>query len=368
MTIIKFLFLCTALQFWLAIETTLSSRLGEDGMAVAEHLEILSEGVNAWNDWRGMNGGVQPDLTGVDLRNLDLQEINLSKALLAGSNLAHCDLRNANLASAQLECACLAFADLEDAMLAFSNLKSTDLRASNLRNASLEDADLKHADLTNACLEGASLAYADLAHANLMDSDLMGANFKAANMECTNVSMVKYDRKIFRNTIKTSGGNLRSLWQKKDDFILDTTIRCKGVNAATCFGSQRFKLFLQDQDYLEEFLDTHWGKHVCFFWWLTADCGRSVSRWAGWSVGIAFVYAAAYFFLGSEHFASTYLKFNVWNMIYYSVVTFTTLGFGDITPRTTGAAMLVMTEVIIGYIMLGGLITIFASKLSRRSG
>ena len=32
------------------------------------------------------------------------------------------------------------------------------------------------------------------------------------------------------------------------------------------------------------------------------------------------------------------------------------------------AAMWVTVEVILGYIMLGGLITIFASKLSRRGG
>ena len=54
-------------------------------------------------------------------------------------------------------------------------------------------------------------------------------------------------------------------------------------------------------------------------------------------------------------------------MIYYSVVTFTTLGFGDIVPKTPAAAWWVMTEVILGYIMLGGLISIFATKLSRRS-
>ncbi len=55
-------------------------------------------------------------------------------------------------------------------------------------------------------------------------------------------------------------------------------------------------------------------------------------------------------------------------MLYYSVVTFTTLGFGDVIPKTSFAAMMVMFEVILGYIMLGGLISIFANKLARRSG
>ena len=54
-------------------------------------------------------------------------------------------------------------------------------------------------------------------------------------------------------------------------------------------------------------------------------------------------------------------------MLYYSVVTFTTLGFGDIVPRTQEAAWWIMAEVVMGYFMLGGLITILATKLARRS-
>lgn len=54
--------------------------------------------------------------------------------------------------------------------------------------------------------------------------------------------------------------------------------------------------------------------------------------------------------------------------MYYSVVTFTTLGFGDIVPiGHFWARFFVVLEVILGYIMLGGLISIFANKLARRS-
>ncbi|MCH8291504.1 ion transporter [Candidatus Poribacteria bacterium] len=53
--------------------------------------------------------------------------------------------------------------------------------------------------------------------------------------------------------------------------------------------------------------------------------------------------------------------------MYYSVVTFTTLGFGDIVPKTAWARFFVTFEVILGYVMLGGLIGIFANKLARRS-
>ncbi len=61
------------------------------------------------------------------------------------------------------------------------------------------------------------------------------------------------------------------------------------------------------------------------------------------------------------------LRWSLFTTVYYSVVTFTTLGFGDITPRTPLAAGIVMLEVIVGYLMLGILISILATKVARRS-
>jgi hypothetical protein len=74
-----------------------------------------------------------------------------------------------------------------------------------------------------------------------------------------------------------------------------------------------------------------------------------------------------FFSLGAEAFHVSQLTWTKSTTLYYSVVTFTTLGFGDIIPRTTEAAKWVMAEVILGYIMLGGLISIFATKIARRS-
>ncbi len=54
---------------------------------------------------------------------------------------------------------------------------------------------------------------------------------------------------------------------------------------------------------------------------------------------------------------------DVLTWFYFSVVTFTTLGFGDVTPIGWVGELVVMIEVILGYIGLGGLITIFATKI-----
>ena len=51
---------------------------------------------------------------------------------------------------------------------------------------------------------------------------------------------------------------------------------------------------------------------------------------------------------------------------YYSVVTLTTLGYGDVTPASTAAQIVALIEVVIGYVMLGGLICLLSNKLARR--
>jgi hypothetical protein len=74
-----------------------------------------------------------------------------------------------------------------------------------------------------------------------------------------------------------------------------------------------------------------------------------------------------YYTMGKEAFDMDHLPWELSTLIYYSVVTFTTFGFGDITPKTTEATYWVMAEVILGYVMLGGLISIFVAKFARRS-
>ena len=73
--------------------------------------------------------------------------------------------------------------------------------------------------------------------------------------------------------------------------------------------------------------------------------------WAGWSVLIALVFVLQYWSMGTAHLDPGYLDHCYWSMLHYSVVTFTTLGFGDIVSKTEAAAMWVMLEVAIGYVM-----------------
>jgi hypothetical protein len=122
---------------------------------------------------------------------------------------------------------------------------------------------------------------------------------------------------------------------------------------------------IKDDMYLLEYQK----KHKCIFkaWWLFADCGRSFLKWASWSIGVVLIFAFIYLFIGPSGFKPKVEGYTSFSFFYYSIVTFTTLGFGDITPIKWFTEILVTIEVILGYIMLGGLISIFANKLARRS-
>lgn len=48
-------------------------------MANPQHLQLLEQGVTAWNQWREQSGDICPDLGQVDLTGANLELYNLTK-------------------------------------------------------------------------------------------------------------------------------------------------------------------------------------------------------------------------------------------------------------------------------------------------
>jgi len=359
----------------------------------------------------GRKNGSRADLSGADLDGLDFSGADLSGAMMQGASL-----RNANLTDAKLIHTDLSDASLQGACLTRANLLLTDFTAADLRDADLssttpsaseqgmgrtprgprfKDADLRGADLgsaycyvsdfsgaslsgahmSNAFLERANIANNDLCELDFSNADLSGANLEGSDLTGARLTgAVLIHANLQSATLSdadVSGASMQSANfadAKVDGIRYDRRARFRGIRVNSCYGSSRFRRHAEDQDFIEEFKEAHPFYYT--LWLGLTDCGRSMGRVVIWSAGLALLFAILYYLLGEEAFIvapSDTLGWSPFTLIYYSVVTITTLGMDGISPRTQAAAALVMFESVMGYLMLGILISILATKVARRS-
>src|SRR5262245_50560664 len=98
-------------------------------MANPEHLQIVQQGVDAWNAWRRQSRHLRPDLSQANLSRADLSAVNFSHADLSGAHLISADLAAADLSAADLHGADLSGADLSHATLCATVFGATNLTA-----------------------------------------------------------------------------------------------------------------------------------------------------------------------------------------------------------------------------------------------
>ncbi len=322
-----------------------------------EALRLLRNGPDGVAEWnrRREAGEPVPDLAGAELPEAklafaNLRHVDLSNANLGGADLRNADLRDAAMAFANLLGARLCDAKMPGTQLVAATLRRADLTGADLSGAHLIHADLNNANLTSAVLRSADLTQADLSGANLASADLTGASLvqsnllcaclRSANLEQANVFGVRYDRR---------------------------RLVCQGIRADSCYGHAIFKRDVQDEDWIETFRSQSRAHYVTYLLWLAVtDCGRSLTRVWGAAVILAmafgFVYERFPGLLNIERSAKSF-----WTPYYFSFVTFTTLGFGDVSPKSVAGEILVTFEVALGYVTLGVLVSILAGKVARRS-
>lgn len=298
------------------------------------------------------------NLAGVDLSGKDLTGANLAGADLSGCRMIGTCLRDAVLVEATLDGAHLLGADLTGADLTHASAKHTvfgqaDLTDAVLFDATLDDATFAHAVLTRADMRAAQLRRARLHEATLTHTDLSRAQMQEADLTSAEVGhAIFHDVDLSLSRIKTITGYLTADWIGID------------ILGADFAGAYMVRRTIMDQNYLYEF--RHKSRLNAFIyqvWWITSDCGRSFARWAMWTALISVLFAAGYHYLEIDYGAYQ----TALSPLYYSVVTLTTLGYGDVVPASGSAQLVVMLEVVIGYVMLGGVLSIFATKMGRRA-
>lgn len=313
-----------------------------------------------WNRWRRDHPQKEIWLEGAILADAFLQGADLHEAHLGHANLEGSELQGAQLWGAHLDGAIFWHAQLDDGDLQGASLRGAHLEHTSLRGANLLRSKLIGASLQNAHLERADLSHADLSRADLKDAHLNEAALEEARLDGTNLTGTHLEGASFARGI-VDGATL--LWacafDKRTDFsgVGLTSARIQPGTRSRLEGNIRRRMW--QSWYREHPLA---GLPVRLFWGLS-DYGQSTLRVLLSACIFAVLFAAAYYLdpglVSNLHGQSGSPILEALRALYFSVVTMTTLGFGDIYANPTSwlGHILLMIQVILGYVLLGALVT-----------
>lgn len=261
------------------------------------------------------------------------------------------------------------------------------LEAADLAGARLP-ASLMRSDLRGADLEGADLGFADLTGSLLWQAKLRGANLRGANLDAVDLS----------------GADIRAVTASRALVSGATTLEGCVCDRHTDFsnvalGAARVEPGLRGvlernvrQKAWEVWYRRDWLRYLTIslpvrvFWWIS-DYGHSTRRILLVFTFLSVLFAGVYYWSDLQspgtlvrnlsrpdshstdamavsveaHTRGASLPAMVvfWRALYFSTVTMTTLGFGDLSaaPYSGLGHVLLMLQVLSGYVLLGAFIT-----------
>ena len=331
---------------------------GEGGKTTKDNLLLaLRDSQNPIpNDLRGVRLHGEDlrglDLSGVDFSYADLSGCNLEGARLIGAKLQHCNLHSACLKSAELLRADLRYADLSQAILEEAGMAQCKMHDTILFQAILRGASLSEATLTNSDFRAANLH-----HARLKGCDLQGSQFDRAELFSADLEGASVDKATFVDA-DLRQSRLRSLRNFESASFIRSDVRDVDFSGAYLVRRQ-----IVDENYLFEFRTASKSNQIIYnLWKLTSDCGRSLSRWSICVLLVTIIFGFIY-----QNIDINFGDHETWlSPWYFSVVTLTTLGYGDVLPAGQSGQILAMSEALAGYVLLGGLLSVFSNKMARR--
>ncbi|WP_319408811.1 pentapeptide repeat-containing protein [uncultured Desulfosarcina sp.] len=240
----------------------------------------------------------------------------------------------------------------------FSNLKDDEIFRFDFSNCALTYSDFSRSEFTSSNFKNSDILYSNFSNSFFNECDFSHTNLTLTDFDNSNLEEANF-RSSWLSDISLNGVNLGFIkFDKNTDF--------QNIDVSKVDGSSNplFLSFIRRKHYLKHFKTQSTGNKIIYYLWLfISDCGQSFFRWTIVSLIICLIFGFIYSNITESFILSGERTRSVFSFYYYSVVTFTTLGFGDIVPNNMWSEIVVTIEVILGYIMLGGLISIFATKL-----
>jgi len=325
---------------------------------------------------RTLNEDEDRHLEGAYLRGAHLVGADLSDA-----NLRYADFQQAQLQHAKLGRACLERADLGGACLEYADLSEAHLEDAALPNASLKHAILNRthlyaAALNGAHMEGANLTYAYLEHANLQCAHLnrarlLGAGLdRRSNSEGTDwgVPTEEHDgdwahaAAVYR-MIGHHYAEKGNHEEAHKFYLREMTCHHRDIltGARPSSGSwDKVKGWVCDRLRRPLFARGVWCLHK-YFW------GYGVMPWRVfcWMVVVVAAFAIAFKYWGVAC-GSGAASHCFQDALALSLITFSTLGYGDWVPKGDPAHLLAGFEAVAGALLAAAFLVSLATKYVHR--
>lgn len=308
-----------------------------------EHIEKLRDYLNR------SNGGEGFILHKVVMRNSDLIRVNLRN-----SDLSQADFKNTNFS----------YSDITNANLIGCDLEGCDFTSANLENS----------DLTKANLKKTRFWHADLSHANFAEADMTEADLWKSEM---------FSARLWHTELKDVKSLTKQNFSKKICcFFYDERIDERGELSAVESYRRLKQYFMQNglyneaswASFKEKTMEKIWlrrNRNISYFpmavMGLLCGYGEKPKRVIFSSAAIILFYSVLYYFFKMiSNFKGTGL-ISFWDNVYYSMVTFTTLGYGDLIPKQNIAyRLLAGSEAFVGAFMIGLFVFTLSRKYSSR--
>jgi len=258
------------------------------------------------------------------------------------------------------------------------SLSGIQLKLADMKNAKLVNADLSNTDLTRADFSGASLYGVNLEGANLFKTNLEGANLKAANLKNCNMLGADFtncklnnidwgnDNKVINeieaeNALTSSNANAANEKYKESEDIYRLL---KMSLQAQSLGEDAGKMFLREMivkrkqlPFFSPLRIAHKFAHLAFGY------GEKIGNILYSIITVIIISAIIYGIEGVSYgdytlgFWGDVEQFGgilnvIGNLLYFSVVVFSTVGFGEILPIGPLGKSIMMVEGIAGGLIL----------------
>lgn len=264
------------------------------------------------------------------------------------------------------------------------------LRNTNLENINLVNHghhhgySLRHADLYRAKLKNAHMFNIDLSYSSLMKADLRGANLHKARLEQANLLGIKLDHaklegvnwgnRVLQETKALETDNSEEkiqLFSEAEEIYrnIGREMRNQGMTAEIGWFFYREMVVRRMQ--LPRFSVARTLSKAID---LLCGYGEKPVRLIGVSVFVILSLAVLYAIVGIQHgdsinsfaYATTFTESIqvFFNSLYFSIVTFTTLGYGDFSP--VGISRVIASiQAITGSFFIALFVVVFVRRMTR---